>query len=70
MNLFDETWKYVQIKYHFSTLNWQRKWKPLRIEDNPDGKIHGANMGPTWVLSAPGGPHDSPMNLAIRERPI
>ena len=25
-----------------------------------------ANMGPTWVLSAPDGPHVGPMNLAIR----
>ena len=32
----------------------------------PDSKVHGANMGPTWVLSAPDGPHVSPMNLAIR----
>ena len=31
----------------------------------PDNKIHGANMGPTWVLSAPDGPHVGPMNLAI-----
>ena len=23
-------------------------------------------MGPTWALSAPDGPHDGPMNLAIR----
>ena len=23
-------------------------------------------MGPTWVLSAPDGPHAGPMNLAIR----
>ena len=28
--------------------------------------VHGANMGPTWVLSAPDGPHVGPMNLAIR----
>ena len=34
---------------------------------NPDSKIHGANMGPAWVLSAPDGPHVGPMNLAIRE---
>ena len=34
---------------------------------NPDSKVHGANMGPTWVLSAPDGPHVGPMNLAIRE---
>ena len=32
----------------------------------PDSKVHGANMGPTWVLSAPDGPHDGPMNLDIR----
>ena len=29
--------------------------------------FHGANMGPTWVLSAPDGPHVGPMNLAIRD---
>ena len=23
-------------------------------------------MGPTWVLSAPDGPHDGPMNFAVR----
>ena len=34
---------------------------------DPDSKIHGANMGPTWVLSAPDGPHVGPMNLAIRD---
>ena len=32
----------------------------------PDSKVQGANMGPTWVLSAPDGPHVGPMNLAIR----
>ena len=32
----------------------------------PDSKVHGANMRPTWVLSAPDGPHVGPMNLAIR----
>ena len=34
---------------------------------NPDKKVHGANMGPTWVLSAPDGPHVGPMNFAMRE---
>ena len=47
----------------------------LRVDGNDgnfDGKlyldsnVHGANMGPTWVLSAPDGPHVGPMNLAIR----
>ena len=32
-----------------------------------DSKVHGANMGPTWVLSAPDGPHVGPMILAIRD---
>ena len=32
----------------------------------PDSKVQGANMGPTWVLSAPDGPHFGPMNLGIR----
>ena len=34
---------------------------------NQDSKVHVAHMGPTWVLSAPDGPHVGPMNLAIRE---
>ena len=39
----------------------------VRIElSYPDSKVHRANMGPTWVLSAPAGPHVGPMNLAIR----
>ena len=36
------------------------------IEHCPDRKVHGANMGPTWVLSTPDEPHVGPMNLAIR----
>ena len=32
----------------------------------PDSKVHRANMEPTWVLSAPDGPHIGPMNLVIR----
>ena len=35
--------------------------------DIPDSKVHGANIGPTWVLPTPDGPHVGPMNLAIRE---
>ena len=33
----------------------------------PDNKVHGAYMGPTWGRQDPGGPHDGPMNLAIRK---
>ena len=31
----------------------------------PDSQDHGTNMGPTCVLSAPGGPHVGPINLAM-----
>ena len=34
---------------------------------NPYSKIHRANMGPTWVLSAPDGPQVGPMKLVILE---
>ena len=40
---------------------------PTAVCRSPDRKVHGANMGPTMVLSAPGGPHVGPMNLAIRD---
>ena len=33
----------------------------------PDSKVHGADMWPTWDLSAPDGPHLGPVNLAIRD---
>ena len=36
-------------------------------DGTPDSKIHGTNMGPTWVLSAPDAPHIGPVNLAIRD---
>ena len=37
---------------------------PVNITDS---KVHGANMGPTWVLSAPGGPPVGSINLAVRD---
>ena len=39
------------------------------LRDLPGGKVHEANMGPTWVLSALDGPHVGPINLAIRAIP-
>ena len=39
----------------------------LAMEPIPDSKVHGANMGPTWVLPAPDVPHFGPMNLSIRD---
>ena len=34
-----------------------------KLEPSPDTKVHGANMGPTWVLSAPDGPMLAPWTL-------
>ena len=39
--------------FHYSSLN----------HNTPDSKIHGANMIPTWVLSAPGEPMLAPWTL-------
>ena len=49
-------------------LNWDFSYKykyalPNPTIKYPDSKDHGANMGPTWDLSAPGGPHVGSMNL-------
>ena len=45
---------------------WKNNFTPNFIIDViPDSNVHEANMGPTWVLSAPGGPHAGPMNHAI-----
>ena len=43
------------------------KMIPGIVSQNPDNKIHWANIGPTWVLSAPDGPYVGPMNLVTRE---
>ena len=45
--------------------NKQRKTKAP--QHSPDSKVHGANMGPTWLPSAPDGPHVGPMNCTIWE---
>ena len=55
---------------HVNPLN-DDKWRPVQPNESqlqyfPDSKVHRANMGPTWVLSAPDGPRVGPMNFAIR----
>ena len=35
------------------------------LQQNPDSKVHGANMGPIWGRQDPGGPHVGPTNFAI-----
>ena len=51
------TWEAIKLHYlHPITLNNIN-------QHHPDSKVHGAFMGPTRVMSAPGGPHGGPMNL-------
>ena len=52
------------LKYSFSLKSFWVTSLALG-QSYPDSKVHGANMGPTWVLSAPDGPHVGPMNFAI-----
>ena len=40
---------------------------PTFADYTPDSKVHGTNMGPTWVLLAPDGPHVGPINITIRD---
>ena len=36
--------------------SWTIVWDGTQIKEAQIGKIYGANMGSTWVLSAPDGP--------------
>ena len=51
---------FLSVREYIFRLKHQNDWK------NADSMVHGANMGTTWVLSVPDGPHVGPMNLAIR----
>ena len=37
------------------------------VNDSPESKVHGANMGPIWGRQDPVGPHVGFMNFAIWE---
>ena len=39
---------------------------PATCEGNPDSKVHVTNMGPIWGRHDPDGPHDGPMDFALR----
>ena len=63
----DGTMSYNGSVYWWLLLPWHYvRMASCWMDTHPDNKAHGANMGPTWVLLVPDGPHDGPMNLAIR----
>ena len=45
----------------------RNSWHVIVNINNPDSKVHGTNMGPSWGRQDPGGPHVGHMNLAIWE---
>ena len=51
---------------HYLSIDAEGDESSYLTNDDPDDKVQRANIGPTWVLSAPVGPHVGLMNLAIR----
>ena len=66
---YDDNWLKIMVcimKYTVVGIDVHWIYMPSCPNNHPDNKVHWANMGPTWVLSAPDGPHVGPINLAIR----
>ena len=63
---------YISRHRWFTTTNMNSSAKYLLYcrKNNPDSKVHGANMGPTWGRQDPGGPHVGPMSFALWEPAI
>ena len=53
----------VEVRYSWEI--WIKSIGCNARQNIPDSKVYGINMGPTWILSAPGGPYIDPMNIAI-----
>ena len=61
------TWNCLRITVPLWGESIVHTWIPLTKDQiyGPVSKIHGTNMGPTRVLSAPNGPHVGFINLAV-----
>ena len=53
------------ILLHFQIEHILATWRMYVSVNYPDGKVHGANMGPIWGRQDPGGPHVGAMNFII-----
>ena len=64
---------HIKLKWNDFVANYDKTYdvpRQLEAESTSDFficKVHEANMGPTWVLSATDGPHVGPMDPAIRD---
>ena len=60
---------YLSVSIIFVTVSeytprhMSRGWRASNHGISPDSEVHGANMGPMWVLSAPDGPMLAPWTL-------
>ena len=71
VNLNDETIPYSnRMGIHLHFLFRFRVAKTQKNCNNPDSKVHGANVGPIWGRQDPDGSHVGPMNFAIWEYPV
>ena len=57
-----------QFATHSDDLHHRLGWylDATQQTPNPDNKVHGVYMGPTWGRQGPGWPHVGPMNFSIR----
>ena len=64
---FDHGEKYKGLELHRLSYSSSSVQFAHQSNDNPDNKIHGANMGPILGRLDPDGSHAGPMNFAIWE---
>ena len=55
---------YMKLVVEYAYTHWEPSVVMKLILDS---NVHGVNMGPSWVLSAPAGPHVGHMDLVIRD---
>ena len=64
----------ISVSHHFEQLMTKpgksRRYAAPALQANPDSKVHGANMGPTWGRQDPGGPHVGHQILAFWVKPM
>ena len=49
---------YIHVKEPKVIIHPSHNFNTIEVSSN--NKVQGANMGPTWVLSVPDGPHGAP----------
>ena len=57
----------TDLVQYLSTWYWYFTAFQIKAVGIPDSNVHGAKMGPSWVLSSTSEPHVGPINIAIRE---